>query len=685
MAGGSGLGAGGRCARVRALLLSGFAAVPGALLFARRRLARVAPFLPPASSLQPPAVRVALLGCVFAMAAPPGIAREQQEEKPLVGAPQVVKDLHWGDVLFYFYQGDYLQALTRLGAAQDFDRVGHHALEAELLKGGLYLSLGEHEEAGRIFKALLNDNVPLDVRNRAWFYLAKIWYQRSYLEDAATALASIRGALPGDLEPERHLLEAQVLMYLDRYDEAIRALERWQPVNASDAWSAYARFNIGVALVRKERLDEAAKLLDAVGQIDAPTEELASLRDKANLALGFAWLKADRPAQAKAVLQRVRLEGPQSNKALLGAGWADSAEKRYTKALAPWLELRGRNLLDAAVQESYLAVPYAYAQLDADKQAAEQYMLAVTAFGEESQRIDQSIASIKSGALLDAIVRNDRGERVGWYWQLQNLPDAPETRYLYHLLASHEFQEGLKNYRDLKLMERNLASWALSVAAFEDMVDTRRRAYEQRLPGMQQTLDGVDLDALEARKNDLELRLKAIERDNDLPGLATARELEQWRKVERIENVLASADQNDPLVQEMREKTRLLRGTLLWDFNSSYKARLWRTHKELRELDVAYKEARRGQVLIERAREDYPARTEEFAKRVAHLQPRISGLSARLAAAAAAQNQYLASIAVKELESQKQRLAAYSLQARFALASIYDRASSKSGDSGAAQ
>ncbi len=284
---------------------------------------------------------------------------------------------------------------------------GNHALEAELLKGGLYLSLGEHEEAGRIFKALLNDNVPLDVRNRAWFYLAKIWYQRSYLEDAATALASIRGALPGDLEPERHLLEAQVLMYLDRYDEAIRALERWQPVNASDAWSAYARFNIGVALVRKERLDEAAKLLDAVGQIDAPTEELASLRDKANLALGFAWLKADRPAQAKAVLQRVRLEGPQSNKALLGAGWADSAEKHYTKALAPWLELRGRNLLDAAVQESYLAVPYAYAQLDADKQAAEQYMLAVTAFAEESQRIDQSIASIKSGALA----RRDRQER----------------------------------------------------------------------------------------------------------------------------------------------------------------------------------------------------------------------------------------------------------------------------------
>jgi hypothetical protein len=632
---------------------------------------------------------LASLVCAVTLASAPAAARtkKEQEEKPIVGTPQVVKDLHWGEVLFYFYQDDYLQSLTRLGAAQDFDRVQHHAVEAELLKGGLYLSLGEHAEAGRIFKALLNDNVPLDVRNRAWFYLAKVWYQRNYLEDAADALASIRGALPQDMEPERHLLEAQVLMYLARYDDAVRALQRWQPVgDGSDVWSSYARFNIGVALVRTERLDEASQLLDAVGQIDAPTEELAALRDKANLALGYAFLKANRAPEAKAVLQRVRLQGPQSNKALLGTGWADSAQQQHNKALVPWLELRGRNMLDSAVQESYLAIPYAYAQLNATRQAAEQYTLAVTAFDEEAQRIDQSIASIRSGRLLDAIMENDKGDRVGWYWQLQQLPDAPETRYLYHLLASHEFQEGLKNYRDLRLMQRNLASWSLSVAAFEDIIDTRQRAYEQRMPQLQSTLETIDLGELEGRKLALESRLDGIERDNDIAALGTSRELEQWSRVERIERVLASADQSDPLVQEMREKTHLLRGTLLWNFNSSYKARAWRVRKELRELDVGYKETRRRWVLVERARAEYPARTEEFAKRVAGLQPRLDDLNNRLVAAATEQNQYLAAIAVKELETQKERLAAYSLQARFALASIFDRAASgNSGGGGSSQ
>ena len=169
--------------------------------------------------------------------------------------------------------------------------------------------------------------------------------------------------------------------------------------------------------------------------------------------------------------------------------------------------------------------------------------------------------------------------------------------------------------------------------------------------------------------------MNAIERDNDVAALATSKERAQWEQVQRIEQALSRADPNDPLVQQMREKVRLLHGTLFWDFTSSYKARSWKTRRELRELNVAATEARRRWVLVERARHEYPARTEQFAQRVAGLQPRIAGLNDRLVKAAESQNRHLADIAVRELESQKQRLAAYSLQARFALASIYDRAS----------
>ena len=69
-----------------------------------------------------------------------------------------------------------------------------------------------------------------------------------------------------------------------------------------------------------------------------------------------------------------------------------------------------------------------------------------------------------------------------------------------------------------------------------------------------------------------------------------------------------------------------------------------------------------------------PTNTGEFAARVAALRQRIDGLQARLAATEQKQSAYLAAIAVSELEQQKSRLATYQVQARFALATIYDRA-----------
>ena len=65
-----------------------------------------------------------------------------------------------------------------------------------------------------------------------------------------------------------------------------------------------------------------------------------------------------------------------------------------------------------------------------------------------------------------------------------------------------------------------------------------------------------------------------------------------------------------------------------------------------------------------------------FATRVTDSRGKLEALRARLAQARTAQNGYLAQLAIAELEAQKSRIAAYELQARFALATIYDRASS---------
>lgn len=609
-------------------------------------------------------------GAVLCLALLAPLAASCAEARGGTLKPTTVKDLHYGDVLFYYYQDDYFGALTRLRAAQVQDRVSHHADEAELLLGGLYLSYGQHLESGAIFERLLQQNVAQPVRDRAWFYLGKIWYQRGYWTQAESALKRIEGRLPAALDGEKHNLLAQVLIQQGRYDDAVAALNGW---SGPADWMAYAQFNLGVALVRQGRMDEAATNLDAVGQLQTGDAELLALRDKANLALGYAYLQAGAPGNAKVVLQRVRLQGSQSNKALLAVGWADSAEEHYRDALVPWMELHGRNLLDAAVQESYLAVPFAFSRLNADAQAAEYYTAAIESYAGESRRIDESVAAIRAGHLLDTLVANDRGGEYGWFWQLENLPDAPESRYLYHLLAGHEFQEGLKNYRDLGFMQRNLQEWQRSLAAFGDMLDTRRTAYAQRLPKVAATLAREEPDALVRRRVELESQLSAVERSGDFVAVGTPREQEMWSSVNGLEDGLA-ARPDDRSLDEARAKVRLLKGVLYWQLNEGYQARVWNTRRSLKELELALKETHRRWLQVERARDSVPRETETFAVRVAALQPRIDGLGMRLAAISQAQGTYLADIAVRELESQQERLAAYQLQARFALAAIYDRA-----------
>ena len=80
----------------------------------------------------------------------------------------------------------------------------HHDAEIDLLLGGLYLSLGLHNEAGERFETLLTQSVPEGVRNRAWFYLGKIWYARGYLDRAERAIKEVQGRLHAGSRSRAH-------------------------------------------------------------------------------------------------------------------------------------------------------------------------------------------------------------------------------------------------------------------------------------------------------------------------------------------------------------------------------------------------------------------------------------------------------------------------------------------------
>ena len=604
------------------------------------------------------------LCCVFLLSPAPSWAADSGRE------PIVVEDLHYGEVLFYFYQGDYFPAIVRLLASQSQSNLDNHIDDSELLLGGMYLSYGHHLEAAAIFERLLANNVDPEIRDRTWFFLAKIWQQRGYLEQSQQAFDRIEGKLPKNLQREASMLQAQILIDTGEYDKAIEQLQNWE---GKTEWSSYAKFNLGVALVRNGQIDAAAQILDELGEMNPFNEELTSLRDKANLALGYALLQDGQPLAAKPALQRVRLEGPFSNKALLGVGWADAELESYQRALVPWMELRSRDLLDSAVQESMLAIPYALAQLDSISQAADHYLNAIEAFYEESNRIDRAISYIESGEMFQEFLAEDPLASTGWYWRLEELPEGPEARYLFHLLSTHEFQEGLKNYRDLNYMHRNLDTWQQSVDVYSNMLETREQAYADRLPRVEETLARADLDGMVDRKLEFDSILNDIESSNDWLALATEAEFEMWGEITGLEATPALAA-DIPEAAEVRDKIALLKGVLRWELEKHFKDRLWRIRRDLRQTGEALVETQRARRQIDESMRNQPLEFAAFSERVYGLEPRIEGMKMRIEDQMAKQSVYMQSIAVGELQAQKQRLDIYTVQARFALAAIYDLA-----------
>ncbi|NKI92556.1 hypothetical protein [Rhizobacter sp. SG703] len=620
-------------------------------------------------------LRVAAAACL--VGALPGTA---QAAEPL--PPHLVQDPYYGETLFQFYQGRYFSSITGLMVSQHFGRVSHHTDEAEILRGGLLLSYGLHREAGEIFAQLIEKGAPPSVRDRAWFYLAKIRYQRGFLPEAEEALGRIEKNLPPEFEEERGLLSANVLMARDDFAGAAAQLEALarlpDPGKMPGGANAtrYARFNLGVALIRTGDAERGNQLLDQLGQAPAPDEETRSLRDKANVALGFAALQDNKPEAATIYLERVRLNGMQANKALLGFGWAQAALKQPKRALVPWQELAQRDPGDSAVLEAMIAVPYAYAEAGASGQSLDRYNEAIASFERENGNLDQSIVAIRAGKLLDGLLERNPGEEMGWFWNIGELPEMPHANHLAPLLAQHSFQEAFKNWRDLQFLRSNLLQWQDNLGVFGDMLANRRQAYAERLPKVRAKSAEGGLEALQKRLDEITTELARIEADGDAAALADEKQAALQARVDRIRATLAQAG-DLPEAVAARERFRLASGALTWQLAQAYPQNLWDAQKNARATTEALADTRRADAALAQAQQDEPAKFDAFGTRIAELAKAIELLLPRVAALSTEQQQFVQELAVAELVQQKERLVEYTTQARFAVAQLYDRAASQ--------
>lgn len=519
-----------------------------------------------------------------------------------------------------------------------------------------YLSFGMGDKAESLYRDLALVTTNHDALAKARLQLADFDFQRGYHTEARNILTNMRDKLPQALLEQWQDQTARGLLAQKRYSEAVDVLSKFD--NASKQ-SAYTRFNLGVSLINAGRVVEGRDILDRVGRMSVETSADLALRDKANLTLGWHYLSNQLAENAKPVFRRIRSKGPFSNRALLGLGWAEmlpvsqlriaaankpeddspapistfpslgqllrpgflddtifsrafgsekarlgnlnpEEEDALKRALVFWVELISRNPMDPAVHEGWLAIPYSLDRLGAHEQALKYYELAVSKLEDVRTRADQAKDSIRKGRMVETIVKRDIDAESGWYWELKELPDVPETYYLQSLLAEHSFQEALKNYRDVRLLGRNLDNWK-----------SRLDVLESNFTG--QGRPSVEPEALFKRA-----------REGFIPPWPTP----TIRL--RLEAVLsAPGSYDDAIAATPTTKMPLKLGT--------------------------------------------PKRFDSPWEKLQTMKSRLTALRPIVSSAYAEQGRQLQDMAITELDGQKKQIEKYLVEARFALARLYDK------------
>lgn len=590
---------------------------------------------------------------------------------PTTLAPQEVKELPYGAALYDFFQEKYFTSATRLLVALEKDRVEIHRDEAELLLGGIYVAYGLFNEAERIFERLIGKVTTQDVANRAWFHLAEIFYHKGHREQAMRALARITAALPGELETRRALLLGNLHMQSKNYVAAIDTLEN---VRDTSVWGLYAKYNLGIAQARSGRYADAKISLTAVNKHAGAGREEAALRDKANLALGFAALQKKNHTEARAAFRRLRLQGPVSNAGLFGIGQAYYSTLQYEEALNYWGELAQRSLRGPAVFEAMLAVPQTYALLKAYPAAVKHYERAVSVYQSEIAQLEQTAAGISRTSLFEQQRAQEVTDELAWLWNPKALPDSMRQHFITELFASHEFTEALKNYRDLRFYANHLQQWLDNMTAFDSMLAMRRQAFEDRLPQFLKQYESIKPEHLRQRYEDLRAETERAAANNDARAFATQAEQDALARLGQINGSLSRLEGqlNATELAELRNKHRLLRGLVLWNLTQEFKPRLHQARQDLRTLEKQVAKAATLHNQLREASAAEPARFAQFRDRIDTLRGRTQALLDAVKRAAMDQEQAIQALALTRLNQQRERLHQYTTRAQFALAQIYD-------------
>ena len=630
----------------------------------------------------------------FLMLAAVVVTSVDAKEKP----KNSVADLRYGVALYHYYQQDYIAALAELMVADTRDGIQGHGDNPELIAGGVSLAFGMQHHAEGVFNQILQDERrPQSVRDAAWFYLGKLHYTRGDWAAAEQSFARVSGEFKPSLRAQMQALQINIRIRNKNYAELT---PKNIDVDELRSWSPYTFYNLGAAHAREGDFASAQNFFSELTEIDLVDNPLRrkeqwALQDKAYTAMGYSYLAEKKYAAAIREFTKVRLDGVFANQALLGYGWAAVAQEEYDEALRPWQLLRSRSLMYPAVQESLLALPYAYEKLGAQGEAVNAYQSAEELLTREIQLIRDMRATLTEGELLTLIgseplsaedakkilrsntSKDDALTAVvtddGQNWLKLDGTSIIKTRsaYLSELFAKNAFQTAVLDLRDLLRLRTLLQNWLPKLDAYHDLLLQKQATRERQEQLLKQNSIAQSEQKLVAGRAALAQQLEQIRSSENYMVLADEETRELYGRIERGQQTIARMKAEGQDTNELETRVKMFGGILIWRAAQEYPVRLAAQQSELNTIDTSLAQiAKTRQNIAEVTATSMDI--QPTLARVQVLQKEVSAHLQNTDQLIATQSGLLREKVDQQLATHEKRLNNYLAQAHLAVARLYD-------------
>lgn len=594
-----------------------------------------------------------------------------------------LRHLTFGEAIYDYYLNKNLRSASRLLTAKNVNIFGTESAQCDMLLSDLYVAFGMSNQAAQTLSDLSHQDILSSTRNEVWFKRGNLQYHQGNYVEAERILTAPLANLPAEMDSKRRTLLANVLMSRSEFDLAKDTLA---PVSPDTELGLYATYNMGVAYIRSSRSKEGVDMLHRVMSSPINDPESNALKDRAALAIGFNALQQQQPDAARDALVNIRLDGPFSNQALLGLGYAHFTKQDYKKSLAVWLELIKRSPADPSVQEAMLLAPRAYEELQAYPQALFGYKYASQLFRATLKNLEKAALYVEQSGWLASLATPLKDPRDNIDPMTVNSiivpPSNPEAKFLYEMFASDAFVEGHEAYVQLDRMQALLLKRLDDLDAWQDMVKSQKikLANTSRLDNAREQLEAAQLRNMEftERYKALNLRVRQTFRKARTPlDVASPEALEKYHRLSAMESSLLAL-RDTPTSTALRERFRRVRGLLLWDIvaNAPEQEQTERTDindiTELMNLNKAHVGGLQKLVKANQKRENDDSET-----RIENARTEIQRLQTEISQSQTLYADYLKSLAKQAIEQQRNKLNMRLAESHLDVARLQDMATSK--------